>query len=128
MLTGSEAWLINNSGVIAGHSWGGGQYRSFLYANGVAVDLGLLAGFERTYAWGLSDSGQVVGSVTHPTTGLSHAFIYTGGKLLDLNSLLPANHGWEYLTSGTAINAYGQIAGYGKIGGLIRGYLLTPEE
>ncbi|HOJ72936.1 MAG TPA: thrombospondin type 3 repeat-containing protein [Phycisphaerae bacterium] len=128
MLTASEAWLINNHGVIAGHSWGSGQYRSFLYSGGLVVDLGLLNGFERTYAWGLSDSGQVVGSATNAVTGLSHAFIYTGGELVNLNGLLVPNHGWEYLTSANAVNNSGQIAGYGKINGQFRGFLLTPNQ
>lgn len=127
MLSASEAWLINNVGIVAGHSWGGTQYRSFIYANGIAVDLGLLSGFERAYAWGLSDSGQVVGSVTNAVSGLSHAFIYTGGEMIDLNSLLVAGHGWEYLSAANAINSHGQIAGYGKISGQFRGFLVTPN-
>lgn len=127
LLTGSEAWLINNRGVVAGHSWGTTQYRSFIHADGNVVDLGLLSGFERAYAWGLSDSGQVVGSVTNAVSGLSHAFIYTGGKMLDLNSLLAAGHGWDYLTAANAVNENGQVTGYGKINGQFRGFLLTPK-
>jgi len=127
MLTASEAWLINNQGLITGHSWGSGQYRSFLYVDGLVVDLGVLDGFERTYAWGLSESGQVVGSATNTLQGLSHAFIYTGGKLINLNTLLAPGHTWEYLTSANAINSSGQIAGNGRINGQIRAFLLTPN-
>lgn len=128
MLTASEAWLINNQGLVAGHSWGSGQYRSFLYADGLAVDLGVLSDFERTYAWGLSDAGQVVGSAISMSTGLSHAFIYRSGQLHDLNDLLVPDHGWEYLTSAAGVNSHGQIAGYGKINGQFRPFLLTPME
>ena len=57
---------------------------------------------------------------------LSHAFVYTGGSLADLNDLLAPGHGWEYLTSADAINDNGQIVGYGRIGGQFRAFLMTP--
>lgn len=124
--TGSEAWVINNSGLVAGHFWGSGVYQSFLYASGIAIDLGTLEGFANTYVWGLSDTGQLVGSVTNESGNLSHAFVYTGGELHDLNDLLVADHGWDYLAKTNAVNNSGQIAGYGRIGNQYRGFLLTP--
>lgn len=129
LLTASEAWLINDEGVIAGHSWGGGEYRSFLYWQGAVVDLGVLDGFAKTYAWGLSPKGQVVGSVANNTgIPLSHAFIFSGGTLQDLNDLLEAGHGWDHLTLANDINIDGQIVGYGKINGLYRAFLATPQQ
>jgi probable HAF family extracellular repeat protein len=127
LLTSSEAWLINDSGVVAGHSWASGEYRSFLYIDGWTVDLGSITGFAKTYAWGLSSTGQVVGNAAN-TSGipLSHAFVYTGGALYDLNNLLVAGHGWESLVAAYAVNDSGQIVGYGKIDGLYRAFLLTP--
>jgi probable HAF family extracellular repeat protein len=43
----------------------------------------------------------------------------------DLNSLLPANSGWE-LTAAYGINDRGQIVGKGKKDGQTKAYLLTP--
>jgi probable HAF family extracellular repeat protein len=127
LLSGSQAWVINDAGLLAGHSWGpGGDYRSFLYAAGTVVDLGTLDGFPKTYVYGINDSGQLVGSVTDATGTVSHAFVYTGGVLLDLNDLLVSGHGWEYLTAAYAVNSGGQIAGYGRINGQYRAFLLTP--
>ncbi len=127
LLSGSQAWLINNAGLVAGHSWGlAEEYRSFLYAGGTVVDLGTLDGFPKTYVYGISDTGQLVGSVTTADGTLSHAFLYTGGALLDLNDLLVAGHGWEYLVAAYAVNRSGQIAGYGRINGQDRAFLLTP--
>jgi probable HAF family extracellular repeat protein len=45
--------------------------------------------------------------------------------MTDLNSLLPANSGWE-LTTANAINEQGQIVGSGKKDGQTKAFLLTP--
>jgi len=90
------------------------------------IDLGTLDGFPKTCVYGVSDSGQLVGSVTTGDGSLSHAFLYTGGELLDLNDLLVPGHGWEYLTAAYAVNSSGQIVGYGRINGQDRAFLMTP--
>ncbi len=123
---GSQAWNINNSGMVTGYAWGSGAYRSFLYAAGQMVEIGALEGFRDTYVYGLNDAGQAAGIVTDPDTGLSHAFLYSGGVMIDLNDLLLPEHGWEYLTAAFAVNSAGQIAGYGQINGQFCGFLLTP--
>ena len=123
---GSQAWLINNSGLVAGHVWSGTQYSSFIHAQDTTIELGTLEGFTNTYVWGMNDAGQMVGSVTDDNGTLSHAFVFTGGELRDLNDLLVPDHGWDYLTTANAVNNNGQVAGYGRIGGQYRGFLLTP--
>jgi len=128
LLDASRAWSINNDGLIAGYSWGGGQYHSFLYADGAVVDLGELTGFPEVYAWSIGDTGQIVGSVTSTDGTVSHAFVYTGGQLRDLNDLLASGHGWDYLTVAFAVNGSGQITGYGQINGLYRGFIMTPQK
>ena len=72
------------------------------------------------------EAGRIVGSIRNTANNLSHAFIYTGGRLADLNDLLAAGHDWEYLTSADAISDNGQIVGYGRIGGQFRAFLMTP--
>ena len=126
LLDGSQFWTVNNTGLIAGFSWSATEYRSFLYYGGTIIDLGIMPGYPQTYVWGMSDTGQLVGSATDTNGTLSHAFIYTGGQLRDLNDVLPTGQGWEYLTAAYAVNTRGQVAGYGRIGGQYRGFLLTP--
>ena len=53
------------------------------------------------------------------------AFLYHGGALYDLNSLIPAGSGWT-LSLAIGINDAGQIAGAGFHNGQQRAFLLTP--
>ncbi len=128
LLSASRAWAINNDGLVAGYSWGGGENRSFLYACGVTVDLGTVEGFPDVFAWGMNDRGQVVGYVTSADGIVSHAFIYTGGRLRDLNDLLVPGHGWDRVTVAFDVNNTGQITGYGRINGQVRAFLMAPSQ
>jgi probable HAF family extracellular repeat protein len=74
------------------------------------MDLGTLGGSE-SFAAGINGEGQVVG-YADTIGGALDAFLYSGGIMTDLNSLLPANSGWR-LESASAINDSGQIVGYG---------------
>lgn len=126
LLAASRAWVINNSGMIGGHSWDTSDYVSFLHVCGTTITLGNLDGFGQTSVWGINDAGQMVGSVSSSTAADFNAFIYTAGQLHNLNDLLPDGTSWETLTVAFGVNASGQITGYGRIDGQFRGYLLTP--
>jgi probable HAF family extracellular repeat protein len=128
---GIRATDINDSGEVVGY----GLYRpadeedyqdhAFLYEEGQMRDLGTLGG-TNSWAWGVNDTGQVVGDA-ETSTGESHAFLYSGGQMQDLNDLIPAESGWE-LHNARAINARGQIVGIGQInGGQGRAFLATPN-
>ena len=76
-----------------------------------------------------SDS-QVVGVATTANNAALHAFLWTGnvfngGTMVDLNSRIDANAGWE-LTRARAINNKGQIVANGFYKGRYRAFLLTP--
>ena len=60
------------------------------------TDLGSLFGLSS--ASGINDSGQVEGW-SDPATGAGaqSAFLYSNGKMIDLNSLLSAGSGWSDL-------------------------------
>ena len=76
-------------------------------------DLGTIAGNTSTvWAFGINDSGVVVGQSTFSNT--YHAFVYSGGKMKDLNAMIPAKSGWV-LIDAASINASGQIVGRGRI-------------
>jgi len=59
-------------------------------------------------------------------TYVSHAFIYVGGAMVDLNKQIPTNSGWE-LIQATGINAKGEIVGFGILNKRVHAYLLTPQ-
>jgi probable HAF family extracellular repeat protein len=133
----SQAQGINNSGEIVGWSDDLGETdEPFLDDNGTFTDLGNLGGPANAYA--INDLGQIVGtSSLSPSCGVTDAdctldaFLYENGAMLDLNTLLPPDSGWQ-LTGALAINDEGQIAGYGQYNGETLGFLLdlgtpTPE-
>ena len=80
---------------------------SFSYT---VTDLGKFPGGSYSDAYGLNDSGQVVGSAELPNASPigsgSHAFSYDGGALQDLGTLPGDNY-----SGASAINNNGQIVG-----------------
>jgi hypothetical protein len=53
--------------------------------------------------------------------------LYEEGNVLDLNTLIPSNSGWE-LIEARDINDQGQIVGWGVIHGATHAYLLHPTD
>ena len=75
------------------------------------TDLGALAfpgGAENCQANGINSSGQVVGSYTN-SSGLTCAFLYSGGSMINIGNL---GAGYSGAAVATAINSSGQIVGY----------------
>jgi probable HAF family extracellular repeat protein len=132
---------LNNHGQVVGGSTtnvknlGPLQTHAFLWQNGVMTDLGTLVTSKVPHtaqiisqAFGINDSGQVVGSSTISATepwGTTHAFLWQNGVMTDLNSQIPGNSGWT-LNNAFRINNSGMIMGDGVQGGSGFGYLLTP--
>jgi probable HAF family extracellular repeat protein len=117
--TNSIAYAINNLDQLVGYS----EHGAFLYSGGVRYDLGTLGG-TASQALALNDLGEVVG-FADTAAGARHAFLYSNGVLVDLNSLLPPGSGWV-LGQATGINDSGQIVGEGIINGQTHGFLLSP--
>jgi probable HAF family extracellular repeat protein len=116
---------LNNSAQVVGHSQTrSGENHAYIYS-GVLSDLGVLQGGTQSFAYGINNAGQVVGASDSAAASTLHAFIYSGGRMRDLNSLIPANSGWV-LTEAREINNSGQIVGNGIKDGHQRGFLLTP--
>ena len=112
-LPGNGATGINASGQISGNFSTSAFFttsQGFVYSNGVTQSFGSISGFPSVSAAGINDSGQVVGTATNPSFGISPsvAFLYSDGVLQSLGT----PNGAQY-SSASAINASGEVAGNG---------------
>jgi uncharacterized protein (TIGR03437 family) len=149
----SAAVSINDSGVAAGAAFvmdfdeltdPTGQAHAVLFNTDASVtDLGVLPNDRSSFATGINNSGTVVGfsdantpdftlqlaAIFYEPQPIYRAFVYTNGKMYDLNTLLPNGSGWT-LSFAAAINNVGQITGTGMVaaanGPEEHGFLLTP--
>jgi probable HAF family extracellular repeat protein len=137
----SGATGINAAGQVVGWSDLSGAVHAFLYSGGKMHNLGALGGDSSyataanalrqahaqdgvdivSYATAVNDLGQVVG-ISRTGKGTMDPFLYTGGRMIDLNSLLPPGSPFT-LTSADGINDAGQIIAGSSDG---RSFLLTP--
>jgi len=123
--TNSQAYAANDIGKVVGWAQtSSGSVHAFLFTTDVAgnvtnrADLGALSS-GWSYAYGINNSNQVVG-----TSG--HAFLWDAGALTDLNSVIPPASGWV-LAGASAISDMGQIVGWGKNPqGEPHGFLMFP--
>jgi probable HAF family extracellular repeat protein len=112
----SDATAINDNGQVVGmaetgpNDIGFGETHACTWINGTISDLGTLGGWV-SYAYDINQKGQIVGSAAVMSTDMA-AFLYDGGKMVDLNTLIDPNSGWT-LTEATAINDDGWIVGRG---------------
>jgi probable HAF family extracellular repeat protein len=122
----TQARAINYRGQIvgAGVQEGGGGYHAILWNNGVAKNLDPLNSHRYSIAYGINFKGQVVGRAI-TTSGVQRAFLWQNDTMIDLNSLIPRNSGWELFWAAD-INNRGQIVGHGKHNNQTRAFLLTP--
>ncbi len=131
-------------------SWG--QNVAYLYSQGTFSYLGFLPGYNESYPSAINNLGQVVGVASYDgppppacTGGLinlslildcrstitkpTKAFLYTDGRMLDINSLLSPEQAAQYaITGASGINNSGQIAATASVSGHDRAVLLTPNS
>jgi probable HAF family extracellular repeat protein len=135
ILGGPEALYVfpsclSNSGQIAGTytaSIGEIGLASFIYSGGATAYLG--SGIsEALFAKGINNGGQVVGSDQSLAGGPQYGFLYAGGVILDLNTLVDlSGSNFSHLSDATAISNTGCIVGTGTTkNGNSHAYLLTP--
>ncbi len=129
--TNSVGQAVNASGQVAGVSYfANGTFHAFLTeaSGGTMHDLGTLTPGGSSAASGVNDKGQVVGYATN-TSGGSDAFLYSNGKMVDLNTLVASMPG-VHLTDALAISNDGDIIAIGlDANGLEASFLLKaiPE-
>jgi probable HAF family extracellular repeat protein len=97
-LGGDGPWVegLNDSGQVVGYDYiSTSGNHPFLYSNGTLTDLGFSG-----IAWGINNSGQIVGSSNNT------AFLYSNGTMTNLGSF-----GGSFGSIAYSINNSGQIAG-----------------
>jgi probable HAF family extracellular repeat protein len=111
---GTIALGINDkTQAVGGSVLAGGSFHAFVFQQGALSDLGTLPGGNNSEAFGLNESGQVVG--TSGTAGVpsyfGHAFIFSDQRMRDLGTL---GGTWS---EAFGINERGEVAGGSAIAG-----------
>jgi probable HAF family extracellular repeat protein len=123
----SYATDVNDSGEVVGHAaTASGYEHAFLEIGGGMQDLGTLDGGS-SYAYGINASGTIVGYSWGENDDNPSAFIYLGGVIQDLNSMIAGGSGWQ-LQEAYGINASGEIVGVGLLNGQSTAFLLDPSS
>ena len=118
---------INASGQVAGYSYfkGNSVFHAALW-NGTAItDIGAFDG-GNSEAMGINASGDVVGYSFDAQINVA-AFLYTGGRMIDLNTLVPPGEDWQ-LQIASGINDNGWIVGQGHHNGVSTNFILKPNQ
>lgn len=121
-LSNSIAVAINQNGVVVGYRYTFSSFREpFIWtpAEGM-VALELPAGYSTGQPLGLNNRGDAVG-----VAGSGSAVLWTNGVMTDLQTVITNSPAWD-LDGAYGINDRGEIVGYGKNGGLTKGFLLRP--
>jgi probable HAF family extracellular repeat protein len=105
--TANAAQEINNAGQIAGYSEVDGAFHLFFYERGMMTDLGFFGGRQLSVT-DMNERGSFVGTAQAP--GDSVPFLYAGGTLYDINTLIVSPNGWR-ISGANGINDHGQIVG-----------------
>ncbi len=102
-IAGLDYVVMNNRGDIASAISSLNGSHAALFRRGKVLDLGTLGGC-CSYAIGINDKGQIIGS-SETDNGEQHAFLWDNGKMTDLGTL-----GGDY-SYPADINRHGQIVG-----------------
>jgi probable HAF family extracellular repeat protein len=97
----SYAFGINANAEIVGYIATTEGARAYLYSGGGLTNLGTLGG-TNSYAYGVNILAQVAGASATDGQAGTHAFLWQKGLLVNLNSLVPEDIGWELGVAGGA--------------------------
>jgi len=130
------AQSLNERGEIAGYAGNpSGGFSAVLWRNGshgAVTNLGILPGDSASFATGINNKGQVVGSDFDSQGNWSKGFIWQDGVMTDLNKLISADSNL-FIIAASNINDRGEISGMAMVqagphAGNLHAYLLIPIE
>ncbi len=123
----SVARGINNSGaIVGGADTSAGIRHAFVFRDRAMTDLGDLGG-DFSEAAAINEKGQIVGTSRVGLSTNHRAVLFTDGRVLDLNSLIPLGvagelYGAVQISNGGAILCLGNTPSFSGL----RSFLLTP--
>jgi probable HAF family extracellular repeat protein len=121
--TFAAATAVNDRGQVTGYaSLPDETFHLFVYEKGVLRDLGSFGGYYIAPT-DINNQGQIVGVADNGVT--SFAFLYSGGALVTLDSLVDPALGWD-IYSARSINDQGQILAVGCRGDQCGALRLDP--
>jgi probable HAF family extracellular repeat protein len=100
----AQAVAINSDGMVVGSSFNDRGVRAVIWKDGKAASLGESGSKGRSFAAGLNDHGEVVGTVDVAGGQSRHACLWTGGAFRDLHDL-------GFSSSARSINRAGAVVG-----------------
>jgi probable HAF family extracellular repeat protein len=128
--TFGTATALNDAGEVVGGATttGDSAFHAFFWKGGVMTDLGTVAGYDCTQAFGINSRSQVVGqAVANGCAGPgAHAFLWEDGHIIDLNVFVPPD---SELTLGDVehINDQGEMFGNAALpNGDVHAFVLIP--
>ena len=136
---GGDGFAINNRSQAVGRfaipdATEGAVAHAYVWESGVMSDLGVPNGLgdDNSEALSLNDNGQIVGDSGVgfiETYNSDHALLWQNGDWADLNTLIPANSGYQLIVA-SHINARGQIVVWAveQSTGNVHAALLTPQQ
>jgi probable HAF family extracellular repeat protein len=122
----SAALAINAEGTSAGFAeLEGATHAVLLHPTNGWTDLDTLDSVY-SVAYGLNATNQAVGLFVASHEDEDRAFLYSQGRMVDLNERVESEEPW-LLIEARAINDAGQVVGYGLRNERERAFLLTPK-
>ena len=126
----SYAFAVNDIGWVTGQSvTADGYERAFLHTGSSMVDLGDFGG-RSSIGLAIDVKGQVVGraavTTLTPDENPWRAFVYSDGRMRDINGLVDSGLDGAVLYVANGINERGQIVANGCKGLTCRAYRLDP--
>jgi probable HAF family extracellular repeat protein len=118
----AQATAVNDFVAVVGFSSApDGNVHGFYWNGGKLIDIGTLGG-GYTQPTAINFFGEVVGFSNITGNTNTHAFVWTKKTgIIDLNSVLPANSGWE-LNAAYGVSPAGEIVGAGIHNGESHGF------
>ena len=106
----ASAEAINNHDQTAGYMWVTNSVHAMRWDGTAVTDLGTLGG-ATSYAYGINDAGQIIGSSFTTDDAASHATLWHGTDIIDLGTLGGIN------SEAYDINEAGQSVGWSNLPG-----------
>ena len=98
---------------------------AFFWSSGTMQDLDTAGRYASTTPYSINDNDEIVGAAYLQSNTSKHAVRFDKGQAIDLETEVINLAGWK-LQDATGINGAGVIAGRGRLGKHLHGFMLVP--